>query len=229
MKKFKNILWGLVFISLGVLLGLMVTGIIDVNIFFDGWWTLFIIIPCTIGFFTESPKTGNLIGIFIGAAILLSAQNVISFELIWKLMLPAILVIIGCSFIFKDVAGKKIVKEIDEINKKNNYDTDNEYFAAFSGQNINFDSEVFKGTNLTATFGGMKCDLRNSIIEENIVVNATAIFGGIDIIVPDNINVKVKSSSIFGGVSDKNKRPVIEGVPTLYINATCVFGGVEIK
>ena len=88
---------------------------------------------------------------------------------------------------------------------------------------------MFKGTNLTATFGGMKCDLRNSIIEENIVVNATAIFGGIDIIVPDNINVKVKSSSIFGGVSDKNKRPVIEGVPTLYINATCVFGGVEIK
>ena len=84
MKKFKNILWGLVFISLGVLLGLKVTGIIDVNIFFDGWWTLFIIIPCTIGFFTESPKTGNLIGIFIGAAILLSAQNVISFELIWK-------------------------------------------------------------------------------------------------------------------------------------------------
>lgn len=229
MKKFRNVLWGLVFISMGVLLGLKLTGIIDVNIFFDGWWTLFIIVPCTIGFFTEREKTGNLIGIFAGVAILLSAQDVISFDLIWKLMIPAILIIIGCSFIFKDVAGKKIAKEIDELNKNNKCDYDNEYCAAFSGQDINFDSEVFTGTNLTAVFGGVKCDLMRAVIESDVVVNATSIFGGIDIIVPDNVNVKVRSSSIFGGVTNKRSRAVVPELPTIYVNATCVFGGVTVK
>ncbi len=30
-------------------------------------------------------------------------------------------------------------------------------------------------------------------------------FGGIEIYVPDDVNVKIKSSSIFGGVSEKKK------------------------
>ena len=37
MKKFKNVLWGLVLISLGVVVGLNVLGITYINIFFDGW------------------------------------------------------------------------------------------------------------------------------------------------------------------------------------------------
>ena len=60
-------------------------------------------------------------------------------------------------------------------------------------------------------------------------INASAAFGGIDIFLPDNVNVKVKSSAIFGGVSDKKKRPHIEGAKTVYINADTAFGGVDIK
>ena len=54
-------------------------------------------------------------------------------------------------------------------------------------------------------------------------------FGGIDIFVPDYVNVKINSNSIFGGVSEKNHRPTVQGAVTIYINATCMFGGVEIK
>ena len=45
----------------------------------------------------------------------------------------------------------------------------------------------------------------------------------------ENIKVKVKSTSIFGGVSEDQKRSEKEGTHTIYINATCLFGGVEIK
>ena len=55
----------------------------------------------------------------------------------------------------------------------------------------------------------------------------SAIFGGIDIFVPDNINVKVSSNCIFGGIS--NKTSVHKDAPTIYISGTCMFGGVEIK
>ena len=45
MKKFRNILWGLVLIILGLIFGGNALGITDINLFFDGWWTLFIIVP----------------------------------------------------------------------------------------------------------------------------------------------------------------------------------------
>ena len=64
---------------------------------------------------------------------------------------------------------------------------------------------------------------------KNLMKAAVDKFGGIDILVPDNINVKINSNSIFGGVSEKNHRPTVQGTPTVYINATCMFGGVEIK
>ena len=101
--------------------------------------------------------------------------------------------------------------------------------ATFSGQDLIFDGEQFSGAELTAVFGGVKCDLRHAIIEKDCAITGTAIFGGIDIFVPDYVNVKVNSNSIFGGVSEKKHRPTVQGAVTVYINATCMFGGVEIK
>ena len=107
--------------------------------------------------------------------------------------------------------------------------TAREYAATFSGQDLKFDGEIFEGVTLTAAFGGINCDLRKAIIEKDVFINASAAFGGIDIFLPDNVNVKVKSSAIFGGVSDKKKRQHIEGAVTVYINADAAFGGVDIK
>lgn len=228
MKNFGNILWGIVLIIIGLIVGGNALGITNIDIFFDGWWTLFIIIPCFIGLFKEREKTGNFIVFLIGIALLLCCQDVLNFDMIWKLAFPLILIIIGMSFIFKDTFNYKLSKEIKKLNeKKVNSD---EYCATFSGQNLKFDGEKFTGTNLTAVFGGIKCDLKNAIIENDVVVNCSSIFGGIEIYVPDNVKVKIKSSSIFGGVDEKKKNIVENnGGYTIYINATCIFGGVDIK
>ena len=227
MKKFGNILWGIVFIIVGLILAGNALGITNINIFFDGWWTLFIIIPCFIGLFKENEKTGNIIGLLIGIALLLCCQNYLDFETIWKLLVPAILVAIGISFIFKDTINSKLNKEIKKLNE--NKKGQNEYCATFAGQDVRFDNEEFKGTDLTAVFGGVKCDLRKAIINEDTVINCSAIFGGIEIFIPENVNIKIKSTPIFGGVSDKSLHANKEAVHTIYINSTCVFGGVDIK
>ena len=65
MKKASKILWGIVVVAFGVLMALKAFGLIT-NIFFDGWWTLFIIVPSVISLFTEREKTGSIIGIAIG-------------------------------------------------------------------------------------------------------------------------------------------------------------------
>lgn len=227
MKKFSNILWGLFFIALGVIIGLNSFGITDINFFFDGWWTLLIIIPCTIELFRSRDKTGNLIGIAVGVALLLACQGILTFEMLWKLMLPGILVIIGLSLVFKDVIfGKKAASFKRASDKKGQEDT---HFAAFASKQVKYDGQVFYGNDLTAVFGSVTCDLRNATISEDVIINANATFGGVEILVPENINVEIKSTSIFGGVEDKRRTSAVVNAPTVYVSGICLFGGVDIK
>ena len=227
MNRISNILWGFVLIIIGVIFGLNALNIADINIFFDGWWTLFIIVPCFIDLFKNESKTGNIIGLIIGVALLLSCRGILDIGMIFKLIIPFILVCIGLSIIFKDSLNKKVKDKIKTLNK--NKKNDKEYTATFGEQKLDFSNEKFEGSELNAIFGGINCDLRNSTIKEDCVINANAIFGGITIRVPDNVNVKVTSNSIFGGVSDERKKRNNDSKVTLYINATCLFGGVEIK
>ena len=223
----KNILWGIVLVIIGVIVGLNALNITNINIFFNGWWTLFIIIPSLIGLLKEKDKTGNIIGLIIGVVLLLGVQNIIDFDLIWKLILPVIIIIVGLSLIFGNNLNKKINNEIKKINNKKG--KNEEYCSTFSEQKIDFDDEEFKGVSLTAVFGGITLDLRNAKINEDVVINTTSVFGGIDIYVPDNIKIKVKSTSIFGGVDNKKIKNDNEKEHIIYINAGCIFGGVDIK
>ena len=227
MKKISKILWGIALIAIGGIFALNAFGVTDIQLFFDGWWTLFIIVPCFIGIFSEREKTGNIIGLLIGVFLLLCCQNILGFYMLWKLAFPAIIVIIGLKLIFGAVFGDKTMKLLES--SKQSGDNIKIGCATFSGQDLIFDGEQFSGAELTAVFGGFKCDLRHAIIEKDCAITATAIFGGIDIFVPDYVNVKVNSNSIFGGVSEKKHRSTVQGAVTVYINATCMFGGVEIK
>ena len=225
MKKASSILWGIVLIAAGVIWALNEFNLTDINFFFDGWWTLFIIVPCGIGLFTEREKTGNIIGIAIGVFLLLCCQEILSFSMLWKLLVPAVIVIIGLKMVLTGLFGNKaneIIKQMKQEGKQ-----PKSGFAAFSGRDMHYDGEVFEGAELTAVFGGIKCDLRNAVIDKDCAIQVSAIFGGIDILVPDNVNVKVSSNSIFGGIS--NKTAVCQNAPTIYISGTCMFGGVDIK
>ena len=225
MKKIGNLLWGLVFIVLGLIFALNALGIANINIFFNGWWTLFIIIPCLIGFIKGPERMGDLIGLIIGIALLLCAQNILSFDIIMKLSIPFILIMIGLYLIFKDVINSKITDKIKELNKTKL----KEYAATFGESKINMQNEEFEGADLTAVFGAVDMDLRGAIIKKEQVINATAIFGGIEIKAPENVNIKVKSTSIFGGVGNKVNNSKDENIPSIYVNAFCMFGGVDIK
>lgn len=227
MKKFGNILWGLVFIVVGLIIGLNAMGITNINIFFKGWWTLFIIVPSFIGIFKDENKTWSIIWLVIGIVLLLCTRDILSFAIIGKLIFPFILVMIGLSFIFKDMFQSKVNEKIKKLNKER---VDGEDFCAtFGGVKSDFNGQEFKGANTDAIFGGVELDLSEAIINHDQIINANAIFGGIDIKAPKGVNIKVKSTPIFGGVSNKLKNDYNESLPTIYINAFCLFGGVDIK
>lgn len=225
MKKINNIIWGIVLVIVGILFTLNALEITNFDMFFDGWWTLFIIIPCTVGLFTEREKMGNLIGIAIGVALLLGCQEIVSFSKIWKIALPVFILIIGLKMLFSATFGAKTKDTITKLKEESG--NKKKACAAFSGCDMNFGGQVFEGAEITAVFGGVECDLRNAIIEKDCVIETVAVFGGVDILVSENVNVKVNSQCIFGGIS--NKTSSHKDAPTIYISGVCVFGGVEIK
>ena len=225
MKNMSNLLWGLVLVILGIVFGLNSLEITNINVFFDGWWTLFIIVPCFINLFKEKDKTGDIICLVIGLALFLGCQDIVRFVLIWKLIIPFILVAIGVSLIFKDTIKHNFKQQIQKLNNAN----EKEYCSTFGGQTIDFSNENFEGCSISSVFGGVKCDLREAIINEDAIINASAIFGGITIRVPSDVNVKISSTPIFGGVSDERKKKTKDAKVTIYIKATCMFGGIEIK
>lgn len=202
MRKFNKIIWGFILIILGVIFGLNALEITNIDVFFEGWWTLFIIVPCFINLFTERNKTGNVVGLIIGFLLLLACNDFISFGLIFKLIVPVFLVLMGLSLIFKNDAEKDLKNEIKRVKESCN---NNEHYAIFGSLDLSFANEKFKGCYLNA------------------------IFGGVDLIMPDDFNVKVVSTPIFGGVSDERKNKNIDSKNTIFVNATCMFGGVNIK
>ena len=95
MKNTKNFLWGIIFIALGVIAAANVLGSIDFDLFFKGWWTLIIILPCFVGLITEKDKTGNIIFLLVGIILLLREQGMISFDIIVKLGVPVAFIAYG--------------------------------------------------------------------------------------------------------------------------------------
>ena len=88
MKNLKSIIWGLVLITLGIIIGLNAFEIINVDIFFDGWWTLFIIVPCFIGIITEENKLENIIDNIKDTIVTIIIQVILLFFLFFFILSP---------------------------------------------------------------------------------------------------------------------------------------------
>lgn len=230
MKKLSSLLWGVVLIIIGMLWSLNALEITNINYFFDGWWTLFIIVPSFIGLLTEKNKQVSLIGLLIGAFLLASCQNLIDFEIIKKLAVPAIIVIIGISLILGALFTKRPSSSPSAPAKKSQSVNARNVSAIFSGQNVKYNADTyFDGIELNAVFGGIKCDIKDAVITQDCVINVCAIFGGVDVFLPDNVNIECHSTSLFGGLSNHKGEIKMPDAPTVYINATCLFGGADVK
>lgn len=224
MDKGKGLI-GILLIVIGLILGLNALEITHIDIFFDGWWTLFIIVPSLISLFDDKEsKTSSVTGLIIGIFLLLAARDIISLAIVLKLIFPFILVCVGVSFVFGDKIKSQVNEKVKDINKG---DLDN-IIATFSEQKKDASDEEFKGANLDAVFGSIVLDLRQAVIKDESVIKASAIFGGIDILLPEDVNVKLKATPIFGGVTNKIRNNK-EAKKTIYIDAFSLFGGVDVK
>ena len=230
MRRINRIIFGAALVILGLLFALKACNVITFDILFKGWWTLFIIVPCTVGLITDRDKTGSIIGLVVGIVLLLCARGILVWSMMWKLVIPVIAVIIGVRIMFSEFFRKRTLSGFSEkSDESRKAPSDKSIKTSFSSENINYDNRVFDGVELNSSFGSIKCDISNAIINGDCTINANVSFGGIEILVPKDVNIVITSDSAFGGVTDE--RPVKStGHPfTVYINARTSFGGIEIK
>lgn len=103
--------------------------------------------------------------------------------------------------------------------------------SVFSGSKKIVLSKNFKGGDITSFMGGSELDLTQADIQGRAIIDATAVFGGIKIIVPSHWDVKFENTAAFGSVEDKRRVQNFTTDPSkvLVIQGTAVFGGIDIS
>ncbi len=232
MNRTGKIVSGVALLLFGIIWLLEITDVI--NISFEGWWTVFIIVPCLIGFFSFKDKAMSLIGIGTGVLLLLATRNIIAWNDFWKYMICMIAIIWGCVLVFSRklfvngcTPDKQTIKELKHVNQDGR--TIRQISTRFGKQLFEFSSQRFEGATVQTCFGFVGLDLRNADILDGAVIDIDCSFGGMEIRVDNNINVKQAIDASFGGVECNERLFSPENSKTLYIKGKCAFGGIEIK
>jgi predicted membrane protein len=104
--------------------------------------------------------------------------------------------------------------------------------AIFGGFKRRVLTQVFKGGELTAIFGGYEVDLRQAALESGQArIDVFVMFGGGEIRVPDGWEISNRATAMFGALNDSTHHgpSPAEGRPRLVITGLILFGGTEVK
>ena len=99
----------------------------------------------------------------------------------------------------------------------------------FGGDEYIYRGERFHGARLDAFCGGLRLDLREAVISEDEEIDIHTFLGGVELLVPDTVNVVVNSHSFIGGVGNETTNSPDKNARKLYITASNFFGGVSVK
>ncbi len=232
-KMNKRIFTGAIFLIIGLFLTL---GNLDIVLFripdyLFGWYSILIIVGVFMAGAREKLGLGITL-IIIGGIFMLDEMAYyyywdFEFRDIFKLW-PLVFVGVGLSLILKrnrhnDYEKKSFENELDTVDE----------LAVFGGSERVVTSKEFRGGKLTSIFGGTDLNLANADLAWGTnVLDVFVLFGGCDIRVPSDMNVKVKVTAIFGGFSDErkviNENENNDG-KELIVKGLVLFGGGEVK
>ncbi|MET0566864.1 MAG: DUF5668 domain-containing protein [Acidimicrobiia bacterium] len=212
-----RLFFGLLIVAMGTVLLLDNAGVLDAGEIFSTWWPAIVLLAGILTF-AANPRHWPvaLIITAVGLAFLLSNLDIID---LGNFIIPAAIILVGLLVLFGRGLGAK-TEAGDRVNS----------FNVFSGSEIASHSKEFQGGNISAVFGGAEVDLRDTVPAPGAELDVFAAFGGVDITVPQGWNVVTRGLPLFGGIENATaKEAVSADAPTLAVNATVLFGGLEIK
>lgn len=212
---------GVVCIIVGTFLLLDKLGYLPIALVLHFWPSIFIII----GLIKMIDPPGRPVGVaFVAAGVFLQLHEMgfirVSFWQLW----PVFIIIAGVAMLWQALGQRGPSMPCNP---------GMDGFYVFGGGERHINAKDFKNARLLSVFGGYKIDLRHADMEgAEAVVEANAVFGGGEIIVPENWLVVMQGVGVFGAYEDKTRHfqpDPSKPTKTLYVRGTAVFGGIEIK
>ena len=81
-----------------------------------------------------------------------------------------------------------------------------------------------------AVMGGVELDLREALFSQpEVTIHAYTVMGGIEITVPEDVDVDVSGVAFMGGFDHNASGPGVPGAPRLRVLGFALMGGVEVR
>jgi predicted membrane protein len=219
-KNTNSMLIGLIILIMGTGFLLDSFNLLDFASMLRMFWPLIFIVFSLQRFSVKDWKGGVILGV-IGIIAQLTALEVIKVNF-WAIFWPMILIGIGFSILLKTFSKTENTDSKSSLNES----------IFFGGLERNITSTTFSGGSITTLFGGSKINLSHAkLADEGADLDLFVMFGGAEIIVPEDVKVVMDVTVILGGNEDKRSRMPAEqsSAKTLTIKGFVGFGGIEIK
>jgi len=210
------------------------------------WQALLIAIGIVL--LVDKPSDHKVVGgvlIFIGALFLLPKIFPVNVS---GIIFPVIIIAIGIGFILKSTTRKNSftswqnghtewTSNYTEFEKNTTTESGGvvhkEY--VFSGSKEKWTQGKLKNLEIEAVFSGVEIDLSQTELANDIQAAAQikikSVFSGVILYVPDDWNIVVQKTGVFGGFTDNRPNRVLQvsGNKLVVLDVEAVFGGGELR
>lgn len=220
-----HLVFGLVVIAVGVLFTLDNLNVMDGGMYLSRYWPAGLIAIGAAKMVESRVRGSGLMGgaLFAAVGTWLLLDNLRLIEAGFWDFWPVLLVIAGAMIVWQGLhVGRVRPASAD-------HDSVISAVAVLSGVNRGSNSPSFRGGELTAFMGACEIDLRQAAIDGEAVMDVFAMWGGIDIRVPDDWRVIGHVTPLLGGFDDRTRPPQSATAHTLIIRGVVIMGGIEIK
>jgi predicted membrane protein len=222
-RSLTKLLIGLSILTIGLLWTLDNMDLIESEAITQ-WWPVVVMVTGIVRFFDPTAgKVASVVITLIGLGLLLDTLDVWDFDL--GDFFPLFIALIG-------------VKLVSDVFRRRNVRTANggapdalvHAFAVMSGVGRRSVSTDFRGGDANAIMGGVEIDLRNAEIQpgQEVVLDTFAMWGGIEIKVPENWRVVSEVFPLMGAFED-NTANKTAGTSVLIVRGVVLMGAIEVK
>lgn len=210
--------FGVVILAVGVVLLLDNLDVLDAGDVIGRWWPAPLVLGGLMGIAANPRHWVPPAILTAGAgAVLLKTTGVVDSL---GAIVPILLILLGVFIIAGRGFGTAREETGDSINS----------FNMFSGSELASHSSAFSGGRIGAVFGGAEIDLRDAVPVADASLDVFVAFGGVELRVPEGWRVDIFGFPLFGGFENAtSKDRLAENAPRLRIDATVLFGGLEVK
>ena len=220
----SQLLTGDIVVLIGILLLQSTTGVADVGAIWRWIPSLFVLLGLWAlvrsGF---RNVTGPVILIVVAGTIQLLALDLITGDFVAQWW-PLIVIAFGLALLLGHWRRQRRAPST----ARNDFDL----FGVFGGNNQRLTSDAFEGGAATALFGGVEVDLRAvAVADPPAVVSVMALFGGVELHVPEDWSVSFDVLPVFGAAEDERPRFADvepKATPDLVVTGFAAFGGISV-